>query len=78
MFGAFSVEKGEKYHIIECYLVWKPANRLPFRRQEKGKKKKSIVSMLLSVLKINLASFLQEEALSDNVMRNNMLINSGY
>ena len=77
MFGAFSVEKGEKYHIMECYLVWKPANRLPFRRQEKGKKK-IIVSMLLSVLKINLASFLQEEALSDNVMRNNMLINSGY
>ena len=77
MFGAFSVEKGEKYHIMECYLVWKPANRLPFRRQEKGTKK-SIVSMLLSVLKINLASFLQEEALSDNVMRNNMLINSGY
>ena len=77
MFGAFSVEKGEKYHIMECYLVWKPANRLPFRRQEKGKKK-SIVSMLLSVLKINLASFLQEEALSDNVMRNNMLINFGY
>ena len=77
MFGAFSVDKGEKYHIMECYLVWKPANRLPFRRQEKGKKK-SIVSMLLSVLKINLASFLQEEALSDNVMRNNMLINSGY
>ena len=77
MFGAFSVEKGEKYHIMKCYLVWKPANRLPFRRQEKGKKK-SIVSMLLSVLKINLASFLQEEALSDNVMRNNMLINSGY
>ena len=77
MFGAFSVEKGEKYHIMECYLVWKPANRIPFRRQEKGKKK-SIVSMLLSVLKINLASFLQEEALSDNVMRNNMLINSGY
>ena len=62
---------------MEFYLVWKPANRIPFRRQEKGKKK-SIVSMLLSVLKINLASFLQEEALSDNVMRNNMLINSGY
>ena len=36
------------------------------------------ISMLLSVLKINLASFLQEEALSDNVMRNNMLINFGY
>ena len=35
-------------------------------------------SMLLSVLKINLASFLEEEALSDNVMRNNMLINSGF
>ena len=62
---------------MECYLVWKPANRLPFRRQEKSKKK-SIVSMLLSVLKINLAPFLQEEALSDNIMRNYMLINFGY
>ena len=77
VFGAFSVEKGEKYHIMECYLVWKPANRLPFRRQEKGKKK-SIVSMLLSVLKINLAPFLQEEALNDNVMRKYILINFGY
>ena len=37
-----------------------------------------IVSMLLSVLKINLAPFFQEEALNDNVMRNYMLINSGY
>ena len=36
-----------------------------------------IVSMFLSVLKINLAPFLQEEALSDNVMRNKMLINVG-
>ena len=36
-FGAFSVEKGEKYHIMECYLVRKPANRLPFRRQEKNR-----------------------------------------
>ena len=31
-----------------------------------------IVSMLLSDLKINLAPFLQEEALNDNVMRNNL------
>ena len=30
------------------------------------------VSMLLSDLKINLAPFLQEEALNDNVMRNNL------
>ena len=37
-----------------------------------------IVSKLLSDLKINLAPFLQEEALNDNVMRNNVLINSGY
>ena len=36
-----------------------------------------IVSMFLSVLKINLAPFLQEEALSNNVMRNKMLINVG-
>ena len=36
-----------------------------------------IVSMLLSVLKINLAPFLHEEALKDNVMRNYMLINFG-
>ena len=31
-----------------------------------------------SVLKIHLAPFWQEEALSDNVMRNNMLIDFGY
>ena len=37
-----------------------------------------IISMLLTVLKINLAPFFQEEALNDNVMRNYMLINSGY
>ena len=36
-----------------------------------------IVSKLLIVLKINLAPSLQEEALSDNVMRNKMLINVG-
>ena len=35
VFGALSVEKGEKYNIMECYPVWKPANRLLFRRQEK-------------------------------------------
>ena len=33
-----------------------------------------IVSMLLSVLKINLAPFFQEEALNDNVRRNYILI----
>ena len=27
----------EKYHIMECCLVWKPADRLPFRRQEKSR-----------------------------------------
>ena len=36
VFGASSVEKGEKYHIMECYLVWNPANRLQFRRLEKS------------------------------------------
>ena len=35
------------------------------------------VSMLLS-LKINLAPFLQEEALHDNVMNNYKLTNFGY
>ena len=37
-----------------------------------------IVSMLLCFLKINLAAFLQEEALNDNVMRNYALINCEY
>ena len=37
-----------------------------------------IVSMLLSVLKINLSLFLQEEALNENVMRNYTLINFEY
>ena len=37
-----------------------------------------IVSMLLSVLKINLSPFLQEEALNENVMRNYTLINFEY
>ena len=35
------------------------------------------VSMFLSVLKINLAPFLQEEALNNIVMRNYILINFG-
>ena len=79
------MEKGEKYHIQECYLVWKPANRLPFRGQEKVEimdvltsvvlSHLHIVSMLLSVLKVNLAPFLREEALNGNVMRNYMSIN---
>ena len=84
MFGPFSVEKGEKYHITECYLVWNPANRLPFRGQDMMDVLTSVVlshfhiaSMFLSVLKINLAPFLQEDALNDNIMRNNMLINFG-
>ena len=79
VFGAFSVEKGEKYHIIECYyLVW---NRLPSRTQIKKVEIMDvltsvvlshfhIVSILISVFKINLALFLQEEALNDIVMRN--------
>ena len=37
-----------------------------------------IVSMLLCVLKINLAPFLQDEALNDNVMRNYVLTNFVY
>ena len=36
-----------------------------------------IVSMLVSVLKINLAPVLLEDALDDNVMRNYMFINVG-
>ena len=50
---------------MECYLVWKPAKRLLFRRQEKVEMMDvlmsvvlphfHIVSMLLSVLKINFA-----------------------
>ena len=36
VFVGFPVGKGDKYHIIECYLVWSPANRLPFRGQEKS------------------------------------------
>ena len=84
MFGPFSAEKGEKYHITGCYLVWNPANRLPFKRQEMMDVLTSVVlshfhiaSMFLSVLKINLAPFLQEDALNDNIMRNYMLINFG-
>ena len=52
--------------------------QIDFHLEDKKKVKRSIVLMLLSDLKINLAPFLQEEALNDNVMRNNMLINSGY
>ena len=37
VFGASSVEKAEKYHIMECYLAWRPENKLPIRRQEKGR-----------------------------------------
>ena len=63
-------------------------NKLPFRRQEKSRNDDVstsvvlshflIVSMLLSVLKINLSPFLQEEALNENVMRNYTLINFEY
>ena len=87
VFGAFSVEKGEKYHIMEWYLVWRPTN---FHLEDKKKVEMMdvstsvvlshfhIVSMLLSVFKINLAPFLQEEALNENVMRNYTLINFEY
>ena len=73
------MEKGGKYHIIECYLVWNPAD---FRLEDKEKVEMMdvltsvmlshfhIVSMLCSFFKINLTPFLQEEALNDNVMRN--------
>ena len=63
-------------------------NKLPFRRQEKSRNDDVstsvvlshflIVSMLLSVLKINLSPFLQEKALNENVMRNYTLINFEY
>ena len=48
VFGAFSAEKGEKYHIMECYLVWKTANRLLFRRQEKVKMMDVLIFLVLS------------------------------
>ena len=68
------MEKGEKCHIMECYLVWKPVRRLPFRRQEKSRNDRCLnVHFALSLphcfnvtlLKIKLAPFLQEEALND-------------
>ena len=68
------MEKGEKCHIMECYLVWKPARRLPFRRQEKSRNDGCLnVRCALSLphcfnvtlLKINFAPFWQEEALND-------------
>ena len=70
MFGPFSLEKGEKYQIMECYLVWVMGFSTSVVLSHFY-----IVSMFLSVPKINLAPFLQEEALNDNVMRNYMLIN---
>ena len=78
------MERGEKCHIMECYLVWRPTN---FHLEDKKKVEMMnvstsvvlshfhIVSMLLCVLGINLFPFLQEEASNDNVMRNYMLIN---
>ena len=81
------MEKGEKYHIMECYLVWRPTN---FHLEDKKKLEMMdvstsvvlshfvIVSMLLSVLKINLSPFLREEALNENVMRNYTMINFEY
>ena len=43
-FGAFSVEKREKYHIMEHYLVWKPTDRL------EDKKKLEMMDVLTSVV----------------------------
>ena len=79
------MEKGEKYHIMECYLVWKQTSIQKTRKKVEMMDVLTsvvlshfhIVSMLLSVLKINLAPFLHEEALKDNVIRNYMLINFG-
>ena len=48
VFGAFSAEKGEKCHIMECYLVWKTAHRLLFRRQEKVKMMDVLTFLVLS------------------------------
>ena len=55
---------------MECYLVWVMGFSTSVVLSHFY-----IVSMFLSVPKINLAPFLQEEALNDNVMRNYMLIN---
>ena len=70
---------------MECYLVWKQTSIQKTRKKFEMMDVLTsvelshfhIVSMLLSVLKINLAPFLHEEALKDNVMRNYMLINFG-
>ena len=70
MFGPFSLEKGEKYQIMECYLVWMMGFSTSVVLSHFY-----IVSMFLSVHRINLVPLLQEEALNDNVMRNYMLIN---
>ena len=65
----------------------KPANRLPFKRQEKRSNNGCLnIRCPLSpphscngtTLKINISLFLQREALNDNVMRNYMFINFGY
>ena len=72
---------------MKCYLVWKPAKRHPFRRQEKSRNDgcPNVPCALslphcfnVTLLKINLVPFLQDEALNDNVMRNCILINFGY
>ena len=66
------MERGEKYHIMECYLVWKPANRLPFRIQEKIRNAGCLflpdylVYQLLDQLKLkylNLSKFTEDKVL---------------
>ena len=72
MFGPFPLEKGEKYQIIECYPVWMMGFSTSVVLSHFH-----IVSIFISFYRINLAPFLQEDALNDNVMRNYVLINFG-
>ena len=82
VFGAFSVEKREKYNIMECHLVWKPANRLPFRRQEKSRNDGCLkVRCALSLPHCFNVTFLKNQScplFARHVMNNYKLINFGY
>ena len=72
---------------MEYHLVWKTGNRLPFRRQEKGRNDGCLnVRCALSLphsfnvifCPSNQSCPFLQEALNDNVMRNYILINFVY
>ena len=76
------MEKREKYNIMECHLVWKPANRLPFRRQEKSRNDGCLkVRCALSLPHCFNVTFLKNQScplFARHVMNNYKLINFGY